>query len=80
MTSKRVYETLIKSYEQILILRIPKFKSYLPRENGSLLMGKAKLLMEKGYQPLRNIEKFFIVMGALNDGKGVSNPQIFIDF
>ena len=43
-------------------------------------MGKAKLLMEKGYQPHRNIEKFFIVMGALNDGKGVSAPQKFSDF
>ena len=66
MTSKGVYEPLIKSYEQILILRILKFKSYFPWENGSLLMEKAKLLMEKGYQPLRNVEKFFIVMGALH--------------
>ena len=29
-------------------------------------MEKAKLLMEKGYRPLRNVVKFFIVMGALH--------------
>ena len=60
MTSKRVYEPLIKSYEQILILRILKFKSYFPGENGSLLMEKAKLLMKKEYQPLRNVRSFLL--------------------
>ena len=36
-----------------------------PWETGSLLMEKVKLLIEKGSQPLRNVVKFFIVMGAL---------------
>ena len=63
---KRRLGAINQSYEQILNLRIWKFKSYFPHENGSLLIDKAKLLMEKGSQPHRNIEKFFIVLSALH--------------
>ena len=49
------------SYEQILNLII-----WNPWENGSLLMEKAKLLLEKGSQPPRNVVKFSIEMGALH--------------
>ena len=34
------------------------FRAISPWENGSLLMDKAKLLMEKVSQPLRNVEKY----------------------
>ena len=43
-----------------------KFKSYFPQGKRLVIDAKSKLLMEKGYQPRRNVEKFFIVMGSLH--------------
>ena len=51
MTWKGVEEPLIKSYDQILNLNFENLSAISSWENGSLLMEKAKLLMEKGSQP-----------------------------
>ena len=66
MTSKGVYEPLIKSYEQILNLRILKFKSYFPLGKQLVIDGKSKIIDGKGVSAPRNVEKLFIVMGALH--------------
>ena len=60
MTSKRVYETLIKSYEQILILRILKFKSYFPPGKRLAIDGKSKITDGKGVSaPQKHREVFY---------------------
>ena len=48
MTSKGVYEPLIKSYEQILSLKILKFKSYFPLGKRLVIDGKSKIIDGKG--------------------------------
>ena len=66
MTSKGVYEPLIQSYEQILSLKILKFKSYFPNRKRLVIDGKSKIIDGKGVSAPRNVERFFIVMGALH--------------
>ena len=48
MTSKGVYEPLIKSYEQILILRIQKFQSDFPLGKRLVIDGESKIIDGKG--------------------------------
>ena len=48
MASKGVKEPLTKSYEQILNLRIWKFKSYFPLGKPLVIDGKSKIIDGKG--------------------------------
>ena len=57
MTAKRLYETLIKSYEQFNVFsksrKFGNLRAVSPQEKGS-----ENVLPRKAYQPLRNLVTF----------------------
>ena len=60
MTSKGVYEPLIKSYEQILSLKNLKFKSYFPLGKLLAIDEKSKVIDGKGVSaPQKRREVFY---------------------
>ena len=61
MTSESVQQPLIKSYEQILNLRIRKFQSYVPLGKRLAIDGKSKIIDGKGVLST----SVFIGMGTL---------------
>ena len=65
MTSKGVYEPLIKSYEQILILRILKFKSYFPRGKRLVIDGKSKIIDGRGVSAPQKCREVFQCDGCV---------------
>ena len=48
MTSKGVWEPLVKNYEQILNLRIRKYQSYFPLVKRLVIDGKGEIIDGKG--------------------------------
>ena len=64
MKSKGVYEPLIKSYEQILNLKILKFQSYFPPGNRLVIDWKTVIIDEKGVSaPQKRSEVFHCEVG-----------------
>ena len=65
MTSKGVQEPLIKSYEQILNLRIRKFKSYFPQGKRLVIDGQSEIIDGKGVSAPQKRSKVFHCDGCV---------------
>ena len=53
------------SYEQILNLRIQKFKSYFPLGNRFVIDGKSEIIDRKGVSAPQKRREVFIMMATL---------------